>query len=292
MNLDFYKQLSLRFFGRFADKYINNFEALRPNLRFANIGILLRTWISMIFLTTALVYIASLIASIIVVLLAGLDFILAFYVVVFVPILAAALTFLIFYAYPIQKAKKIRRSIETNMPFALTHMSAIASSGIPPELMFELLTKFEEYGEISRQSSLIVRNIKTFGMSSLLAIRDVAQRTPSVSFRQILNGIDSTIEKGGNLTEYLDDMSEKTLFDYRMKREKYLKTLSTYADVYTALLIAAPLMMLAILGILSVIGGDIAGYSLKDMMILITLGIIPLLNIAFLAFVHLTYPGV
>lgn len=292
MKMPFYQRYSLKLFGKTADRYIKSFEGLRPNLRHGNMGILLRTWVSMIFLTTIIVYIASLAGSIIISLILGFDLILSIYTIVLIPILASALTFLVFYTYPMQKAKRIRKSIDTNLPFALTHMSAIASSGIPPEIMFELITKFEEYGEISKQASLIVRNIKTFGMSSVLAIRDVAQITPSVSFKQILNGIESTIEKGGNLTEYLEEMSEKALFDYSIKREKYLKTLSTYADIYTALLIAAPLMMLAILGILSVIGGEVAGFSLRDLMNLIILGIIPTLNIGFIAFVHVTYPGV
>ncbi len=292
MKTEGYKKYALRIFGGVADRHTGKFDSIRLDLKHANIGVLMRTWISMILLTTAIVYAAALTASVAFVLLLGTDIVTSLYVVVFAPALAAGLTFLAHYTYPIQKAKKIRKSIELNLPFALTHMSAIASSGIPPELMFELLTKFQEYGEVSKQAGLIVRNIKTFGMSSILAIRDVAQRTPSFSFKQVLTGIESTIEKGGDLTNYLNEMSEKALFDYKMKREKYLNTLSAYADIYTALLIAAPMMMLAILGILSVIGGDIGGFSIRDMMFLITLGIIPILNIGFIAFVHMTYPGV
>jgi archaellum biogenesis protein FlaJ (TadC family) len=292
METEGYRKLALKWFGKTADRSLKHFEPLRQQLQYANMGILLRSWVSMIFLTTLLVYGVALAASAAAAAALGPDLLTAVSVILFVPLLAAAGTFLVFYTYPVQKAKRIRKSIDRNLPFALTHMSAIASSGIPPELMFELLTKFDEYGEVSRQASMIVRNIKTFGMSSVLAIREVSQRTPSFSFKQILNGIDSTIEKGGNLTEYLDEMAEKVLFDYRIKREKYLKTLSTYADIYTALLIAAPLMMLSILGILSVIGGDIAGFGVKDLMVLITLGIIPLLNIGFLLFIHVTHPGV
>ena len=288
MELDRYRKYALKTFGKTADRYLKNFETLRQNLKHANIGYLLRTWVSMTLLTTFIVYVIALGGTLSLALVFGFGLISFLLAVVFVPIMAAFLTFFMFYTYPIQKAKKIQRSIEINLPFALTHMSAISSSGIPPELMFELLTKFEEYGEISKQSALIVRNIKSFGMSSVLAIRDIAQRTPSFAFRQVLNGIDSTIEKVGNLSEYINNMAEKALFDYKVKREKYLKTLENYADVYTALLIAAPLMMLAILGILSVIGGDIGGYSLRDMMLLITLVIIPLLNTGFIMFVHFT----
>ncbi len=171
-------------------------------------------------------------------------------------------------------------------------MAAIASSGIPTEFMFELLTGFKEYGEISEDSKLIMRNMKTFGMSSVDSLKDIAERTPSQDFREILLGIVSTVESGGNIVEYLREMADKALFSYRIKREKYLKTLSTYADIYTALLVAAPLMMLSLLATMSIIGGSVMGLTINELMLLITWVILPVLNVGFLIFVHTTYPGV
>jgi archaellum biogenesis protein FlaJ (TadC family) len=171
-------------------------------------------------------------------------------------------------------------------------MNAIVSSGIPPEHMFDMLTDFEEYGDISTNARMIVRNVRTFGMSSNNAITSVAKKTPSQSFRQVLMGIATTIEKGGNLEEYIKSMSDKALFEYGIKRDKYLKTLSTYADIYTALLVAAPLMMLAVLGVMGIIGGQVLGLSIGDLILLITFLVLPALNISFLAFIHMTYPGV
>jgi flagellar protein FlaJ len=170
-------------------------------------------------------------------------------------------------------------------------MDSIASSGIPTEFMFELLGNLKEYGEVSRQARLVVRNIKTFGMSSVAALNDVAQRTPSPAFKQVLTGISSTVAKGGNLPDFLGEMSDKNLFDYRIKREQFVKTLATFADIYTAVMIAAPLMMLSVLVMMNIIGGDIFGMTIPDVISLMTYIIIPAMNIGFLAFVHMSYPG-
>ena len=125
-------------------------------------------------------------------------------------------------------------------------------------------------------------------MSSVKAIDVVARASPSPQWKQVLNGISFTISEGGDLPQYLKQMAEKSLFDYRIKREKYLHTLSTYADIYTALLVAAPLMMLSMLGILSVIGGEIIGFGIGELITILTFVILPFLNIAFIAFIHLT----
>ena len=65
-----------------------------------------------------------------------------------------------------------------------------------------------------------------------------------------------------------------------------------YADIYTALLVAAPLMMLSLLATMSIIGGNILGLTIQELIILITWIVLPVTNITYLAFIHVTYPGV
>lgn len=288
----FYRRFSVAMFGNLYEKYSNYFEVLKPHLMNINIDMPLKVWTCMIFMTTIMAFLISIVATVLVAYLLALEFQIFIVVVSMLPVLVAAFVFFIFYIFPIQKSGSIKNSIETDLPFALAHMSAIVSSGVPPEFVFDMLTSFEEYGAIAEQSKLIVRNIKTFGMSSVNAINDVAKRTPSDAFRQVLNGMTATMEKGGNLVEYIEQMSDKAMFDYRIRREKYMKTLSTYADIYTALLVAAPLMMLAVLGIMSLIGGTVLGMTIDELILLMTWLVLPALNISFLAFVHLTYPGV
>jgi archaellum biogenesis protein FlaJ (TadC family) len=287
-----YEKTSRAAFGRLVDKYIVNFEPLKRHLRGARINVLLKTWVSVIFFTTMLAYFATLAAVIILGMFIEFFFLLFLVIIVFIPVLGASFTFLLMYMYPIQKARSRANSIENNLPFAVTHMSATASSGIPPEFMFNLIAGFEEYGEISKEAQMVVKNIRSFGSSSVAAMKNVASQTPSKELRDILLGITSTIETGGNLSAYLKEMSDKALFDYRIKREKYLKTLSTYADIYTALLVAAPLFLLSTLATMSIIGGDIMGFSTGEIVMIMTWAVLPIMNTAFLAFIHVTYPGV
>lgn len=291
--MSFYKKLSLVFFGGVVDKYIESFKPLEPHIKNANMKILLKTWVSLIIFTTVILFIITSVSTYVVLtFFIKVEFYIYLFTVIFFPVFVASVAFVIFYLYPLERENSRKNSIENNLPFAITHMAAIASSGIPTEFIFELLTRFKEYGEISEESRLVMRNIKTFGMSSVDAIKNVGERTPSHEFRGLLLGIVSTIETGGDLIEYLREVADKALFDYRIKREKYLKTLSTYADIYTALLVAAPLMMLALLATMSIIGGQILGLNIQDVMLLITWVVLPVLNVSYLTFIHATYPGI
>ncbi|MBN2330753.1 MAG: type II secretion system F family protein [Candidatus Aenigmarchaeota archaeon] len=287
-----YERMAKASFGWLADKTVTNFEPLKPYLKGARIKMLIKAWVGVIYLSSLIAFFASLAAVVILGMLYDIYYLIYLIMLVFIPILGASFTFLTLYVYPMQKAKSRAKSIENNLPFAVTHMSAIASSGIPPEFMFSLIGGFREYGEISEEANMIVRNIRTFGSSSIAAMKNVANQTPSKDLKEILMGISSTIETGGNLTAYLREMSEKALFDYRIKREKYIKTLSTYADIYTALLVAAPLFLLSTMAIMSIIGGDIMGLTTGQIVTLMTWLLLPVMNTAFLAFIHITYPGV
>jgi flagellar protein FlaJ len=291
MAVEGYKRLSMRLFGRLAEGSEKGFESLGPHLRGAGMYMLLKAYVAMVYMSTAVAYLSALAITLLVSMLLVEDFVMLVYYVMFIPVLAASIVFMVMYIYPSHRSRNVAKSIDNNLPFALIHMDSIASSGIPTEHMFELLGSLREYGEISRQAGLVVRNIKTLGMSSVSAINDVAGRTPSPAFKQVLTGISSTVTKGGNLTGFLREMSEKNLFEYRLRREKYVKTLSTFADIYTAVMIAAPLMMLSVLVMMNIIGGDIMGMTIPGMISLMTYVIVPLMNVAFLAFIHMSYPG-
>lgn len=297
------KATSVKFFGQLADKHSASFESIRKPLSEAGMKTLFRTYVSLIFFLPLIGFFVSFLTALFIsVALAGIDILTAVLYSVVASAAAAAIIFAVVYLYPLSAASTRKRSIDANMPFAINHMSAIAGSGVPPSTMFKLLTSFGEYGELSKEAEKIVRNIDLFGLDVVTSMKEVAKRTPSSVFRELLDGMITIIEAGGNLQLFLKTQSDKALFEYRIKREKYLEVLSTYADFYTAVLIMAPMFLIAILAIMNMIGGDMMGMPIAgsgDIFAgtykvgVMDLGIyllIPVVNIAFIIFVHITQP--
>jgi flagellar protein FlaJ len=197
----------------------------------------------------------------------------------------------IYHSYPFHLLTSKKSNIEANMPFAINHMSAIAASGVPPFVIFKIMITVPEYGEVTHEAERITRNVEVFGMDIISSIKNVSARTPSPAFRQFLGGIVASVETGGDLKKYLENSARDAMFEYRLKREKYLQTLSTYADFYTAVLIAAPLFFISILAVMALIGGQIFGLSIPLAMRLGIYILIPLLNTMFILFVHYTQPN-
>ncbi len=198
--------------------------------------------------------------------------------------------FLTYHYYPIHLMSRKKTSIEGNMPFAVNHMAAIASSGVSPFVVFKLVSNVPEYGQIMEETKRIVRNVEIFGMDMVSSIKNVADRSPSQDFREFLYSVVSNIETGGDIKKFFETYSRESMVNYRIKRDKYLKMLSTYADFYTAVLIAAPLFFISILSIMALIGGSVYGMDIATAMSIGVYIVIPILNVIFLLFIHYTQP--
>lgn len=280
------KGLATSLFGGLVDKYAEYFTFVKDNLGSADIKVPFRTYVSWVFFLTGVSFVISLIVtpSLLLAFSFGIPLPIRIMMIVFIPVLVAAATFMNFYFYPYQRTNTRRKDIETNLPFALTHMGAVAESGVPPYVIFKLISEFEEYGEISREMRKVVRNVDAFGLDPLSAVKEVAKKTPSEDFRQILTGFVTTTESGGDLKLFLKAAGEQALFTWRIKREKFLQQLSMYAEFYTGVLIAAPLFLVSLFAVMALIQPNLGGFDILTLSQLSIYGLIPAINVVFLIF--------
>jgi len=282
------KKLSYFFITKFPDV----FRYLYNALRLANIQMLSNTYVNIMILVSVLSSTLSLIVFFLFFLAIGNPIGMVIGKTIFMTILAVALTIVTFYAYPFAKIKSRRRSIKANLPFAVNHMAAVASSGVSPSRMFALIARSKEYGEITTEMEKVVEFIEIFGYDFVTALRSIASTTPSPDFKDFLDGMVSSIESGSDLKAYMGEKSREAMGNYELERKKFTETVSTYSDVYTGLLIAAPLFFVAALSLVSLLGGAIGGIAVNTLMVLGTYLVIPLLNVLFLVFLEITQPEI
>ena len=276
----------------FIEKYPDFFKSVYKSVRHANIRVLANTYINIIFFITLLAGIASFPVLITFFAFQGSNFFFALLNALFFSGLVAATVFWLGSYYPNVKAKARRRSINTNLPFAIDHMASVISSGVSPAIMFKLISNSEEYGEISVEIEKVNNYIEFFGYDILTALKAIALTTPSQDFKEFIDGFVSTIETGGDLKEYLEQKSSESLLNYKLERQKYVESLSTYSDIYTGVLIAAPLFFVTALSLVSAFGGTLGGIPVNTLITLGTYVMIPLLNIVFLVFLEVNQPEV
>ena len=201
-------------------------------------------------------------------------------------------SFFAFYGFPYAKIRRRAREIKTNLPFAINHMTAVAASGVPPVKMFKLIAESKEYGEISVEIEKIVEYVELFGYDFLTALKSVSATTPSDELKEFFEGVISNIESGSELKIYMNDKSKEALLEYELERQKFTETISTYSDIYTGILIAAPLFFISALSLVSILGGVVGGIPIDTLIVVGTYILIPVLNIGFIIFLQMTQPEV
>ena len=288
---NFYGQISNQLFkeitAKITKKYPELFRSLYSNLRISNMKVFSDTYINMAFLSAVLFFFLS------------YPFLLIFFGIgsafsiiqyLFVSILGTAALLVGFFYWPKVVIDGRRKDIKNEIPFVIMHMASIAGSGAPLTTTFDTLLKSGEYKALSGEIKRIMNYVNLFGYNMSTALRSVAETTPSKEFKDLLNGMRSTIETGGDLRLYLQNKADDTFTNYKNDRKKYVETLATYSDIYTAVLIAAPLLFIIVLVLISLVGSKLGGLDIEFIEKLGIYFIVPAFNVAFIIFLNIVQP--
>lgn len=273
-------------------KFPGFFEVLYNGLRLANVKMLSNTYVNVMVFSCILSLILGFIISFAVFASLSLPFFVVSVRALVFSLISGIITFAIFYGYPFNRIKERRRNIKTNLSFAISHMAAVSGSGVPPFLMFQLLAQSPEYGEVTIEIQRIVDYCNLFGYDLLISIKSVVATTPSPDLKEFLSGLVSAIESGGELKKYMIEKSKDAFTSYEIERQKFNQVISTYSDIYTGILIAAPLFFVSALSLVGMLGGQIGGLNVKFLIGAGIYFIIPVMNIGFIIFLEMTQPEI
>ena len=296
-----YGKLAKKYFSKSAKKLINKkyFIALEDDLGRANLKYTLPTYVSIILLTTFLGLIGGLAiflfflffsveATLPIVSLAG-DLSSRFGNLIWIVIALPILGFIISYTYPSMERKSAEVQIDYELPFATINMAAIAGSLINPVKIFEIIISSDEFPSVKKEITKLMNSVNVYGEDIVTALRNASYTSPSKKMSELFNGLATTINSGGDLTNFFETRAESLLFDYKINREKETKTAETFMDLYISIVIAAPMIFMLLLMMIKISG---LGISLATSTItLIMVGSVFMINIFFLVYLHLKKTG-
>jgi len=283
-------RFSYLIFGPAVEMLVPSFESIRLELKRGQLNILLEEYLSIALLACTIsslagLALASVVFSRIFPLYSKLMLLPLFF-------LAAAasfiLAFLLFLVYPSVAADSVKRGVETNLPFAVIYMATVSGSGIPPYMIFKLLSEFKEYGEISKEARNITAETEFFGKDINEAMRRAAERTPSKDLKELLWGMNTIIEEGGDLRKFLSENAAVQMQIYKRRIEEYAQRLSLFLEVYLTIVVVGSILFIIMGAIMNSMGGlEIDLMFLQRLMVYLVL---PLITVAFIVLIKTTSP--
>jgi flagellar protein FlaJ len=202
-----------------------------------------------------------------------------------------AFTVIGFYLYPVYHADKHKRELDDELPFTTGYMAILASAGVSPEKIFHSLSNLNVPLAASTEAKEVIKNINLFGLDVISALEKTSRRTPSEKFRDTIEGIISTIHAGGNLGAFLRGKFKTAMKLKKLSLKKYADSLSVLSEIYVALLLTGPLLLVIMVSVMSVLGGGGLGILSPDLLLsLLTYLAIPVCAVIFLIILDSTSP--
>ena len=196
-----------------------------------------------------------------------------------------------FYLYPVYCADKHKRDLDSELPFMTGYMAILASAGVAPEKIFHSISNLNVPLAASAEAKEIIKNISLFGFDVISALEKISSRTPSDNFRDMLEGIISTIHAGGNLGTFLRERFKTAMQLKKLSLKKYSDSLSVLSEIYVALLLTGPLLLVIMVSVMSVLsGGGIGMLNPELLLSLLTYLLIPVCAVIFLIILDSTSP--
>jgi len=129
--------------------------------------------------------------------------------------------------------------IDRELPFAMTMITLMASSGITPYESFRRLKQVDLLPVVMEKSKDIVREVEVLGEDPLTVIEKKADESKSMAFQDLLSGYVSTVRTGGSVVHYLK-MKLKSIFELQTAVAKQsIDKLGMLVDAYMSIMIIA-----------------------------------------------------
>jgi len=288
--MGFYNKISFRVFSQASEFISYYFSDVKLNLKKARIRLSLQEYISIAVMTGFIIFIVS---------FPILSFLFAFVFKTFlfsfvssftVAILLTIGVFLLFMNYPKLIIMEKAKHIDNALPFAALYLSTIASSKLPVHRIFEIFSKFSEYGELTDEIKSITNDMDVFGLDVITALERSVERSPSKMFKEMVWGMLSTIRSGGDLGIYLNETAVNMVSEYRRKLYEFSHQLTIYIEVYLTAIVLGAIFFTILTSIMSGIAQ--AGTSnIIVVQFLLIFVFMPLISTLFILLIKSITPG-
>lgn len=137
--------------------------------------------------------------------------------------------------YPLRGELTFKREVEQKLPLFITHMTALASSGMSAKELLSKLSAIADYGDLSRDAGRIVRLIDDYRIGVSDACRLVAQNVRSEAESEFLQRLAHAVDVGESIEAFLTAEQEVVMEKYVLNCETAFKNLDYVRDMFIAL---------------------------------------------------------
>lgn len=129
------------------------------------------------------------------------------------------------------KQKKLNNKIDVELPFFITIVTLLATSGFGPYTIFLKIKEMELLPIVRNESLKILKKIDILGMDPLSVMAEVKDNGPS-NFGEFLSGYVGAIQSGGDVVNYLKTKMTSAFEIYESAQKGLVEKVKALVDTY------------------------------------------------------------
>jgi len=179
--------------------------------------------------------------------------------------------------------KKEKNSLEKELPYFITFITLLATSGFGPYTIFQKTKSLEILPMAKSQSERILKRIEILGIDPISAINQIKEKTSSKLYSDFLGGYVAAIEGGGDVVSYLKSKMNGAFDSYAETEKQKITKVKALVESYMTIQI----VILAVYIILSAVGTGVdptnttqneSSFNIEFMLIVVP----PLVSVGFI----------
>jgi archaeal flagellar protein FlaJ len=161
-------------------------------------------------------------------------------------------------------------------------MTVLANCGLSIDRIFTQIADIEQNPTIKKLMSSFILDIKLLGYDIEQGLRRLMERSPSKSFSDILNSISNANWASGDLKEIMGYHFEVLDRKRKDETENMINSLTVLSEIYVAMMVIAPIMLIIMFTLLSVLMSGMNSTSTITILNSITFILLPFVGAGFL----------
>ena len=256
------------------------FEMLSFYLYSANMHYSSKQYLALTVSASAIAFVAAAFASAATMMYLRIPIVTMAFATVLISIIVFAVSVVIMFMVPKQRALARGNAVSLELPFALRHMSTEIRAGIGLFRTIQAIAS-SDYGALSDEFARVITEVEE-GVDTQEALKHLALRTQSKALRSALIHIVRALKTGGNLSESMNQIAEDVSFSLRISVGEFGQRMNFFGVIFIFAAIVLPVMV-TILG--SIRNSPIKAYMPSFEMLPLTIPIMAAIYLAIMPFI-------
>jgi len=179
-----------------------------------------------------------------------------------------------------EQNKGNKKKLEFELPYFMTFITLLASSGFGPYTIFQKLREISLLPASKNESEKILKRVDLLGLDPLTAMIKVKEKSPSKEFAEFLSGYVSSIQGGGDVVSYLKSKMRNTFERYAEIEKQSVEKVKSIIEAYMTLQVVVLAVYIIINAMENPASGDLVGSKMSMSTVFVIVP--PLISILFL----------